>query len=170
MSTTVVQEVPELAAAWVTTRGGNAVIAVVDEGVDVDQHPEFQGRVALAYDARSNAGTGDGVRRSHGTKVAGLALGGGPHVVGLAPEATLVPAGVPALSTAVGDPSEADGLRWAADNGADVICCAWGPRKPTIASGALPARTRAALDYCLTHGRGGKGCIVVFAAGNDGND
>jgi hypothetical protein len=165
-----VQTVPELPAAWVMTRGRGAAIAVVDEGVDVDQHPEFEGRVALACYAQSDARTGDTTRRSHGAKVAGLALGGGPHVIGIAPETTLLPVGVPALSTAVGDPSEADGLRWAADNGADVICCAWGPRKPTPTSGVLPAHTRAALDHCLTHGRGGKGCIVVFSAGNDGSD
>jgi subtilisin family serine protease len=35
---------------------------------------------------------------------------------------------------------------------------------------ALPSSTRDALDYCLTHGRGGKGCVVVFSAGNGGSD
>jgi subtilisin family serine protease len=61
-------------------------------------------------------------------------------------------------------------LRWSADHSADVICCAWAPRNPTAESGRLPAHTRAALDYCLTHGREGKGCVIIFSAGNDGSD
>jgi subtilisin family serine protease len=34
----------------------------------------------------------------------------------------------------------------------------------------LQAHTRDALDHCLTSGRNGKGCVVVFSAGNDGCD
>jgi subtilisin family serine protease len=77
---------------------------------------------------------------------------------------------VPALRTVVGSREEAESLRWAADQGADVICCAWAPPRPTRESGKLPTHTGAALDYCLTRGRNGKGCVIVFSAGNDGSD
>ena len=106
----------------------------------------------------------------HGIKVAGLAAAGGRGVAGVAPAASIIPVAVPALSTTVGDSSEAAGLRWAADHGADVICCAWAPPRPTAESGKLPSHTRDALDHCLTHGRAGKGCVIVFSAGNDGSD
>ena len=144
------------------------VVAIVDEGID-DQHPEFAGRVIAGYPPRTLGRSSD-VRRSHGTNVAGVILAGGQAVTGVAPRAFLLPITVPTLSTKVGDPSEAEGLRWAADHGADVICCAWAPPSPDGDSGALPDHTRDALDYCLTHGRGGKGCVVVFSAGNDGFD
>jgi len=77
---------------------------------------------------------------------------------------------VPALSTVVGSREEAESLHWAADHGADVICCAWAPPRPTAETGKLPTHTRDALDYCLTRGRDGKGCVIVFSAGNDGSD
>lgn len=144
------------------------IVAVVDEGVD-EQHPEFAGRVIAGYRPWTLGRPSD-VRRSHGTKVAGVILAGGRAVTGIAPRALLLPVAVPALSDKVGDPSEAEALRWAADRGADVICCAWAPPSPDRDSGALPDHTRDALDYCLTCGRGGKGCVVVFSAGNDGSD
>ncbi len=103
-------------------------------------------------------------------KVAGLALAGGDVVTGIAPKAFLLGVRVPALSTHVGDPTEADGIRWAAEQGADVICCAWSPPNPTVESGRLPERTRVAIEWAVTHGRDGKGCVVLFSSGNDGCD
>src|SRR5690349_10702275 len=131
------------------------VVAIVDEGID-EQHPEFAGRVIAGY---SPLGRSSDVRRSHGTEVAGVILAAGRAITGIAPRAFLLPVAVPALSTSIGDPTEAEGLRWAADHGADVICCAWAPPRPDRDSGALPDHTRDALEYCLTHGRRGKGCV-----------
>ena len=151
--------------------GDGVVIAVVDEGVDVDDHPEFVGRVLPPY---RGPGAPDRwrqrVRRPHGVKVAGVALAGGREVTGMAPRALLLPVAIPALSATTGDPSEAAGLRWAANQGADVICCAWSPPTTDCAGGRLPRHTREAIDYCLTRGRGGKGCVIVFSAGNDGSN
>jgi subtilisin family serine protease len=146
------------------------MVAVVDEGASVRYHPEFSGRVSTAGAPVPAETTDDRISRPHGVKVAGLALAGGPHVTGLAPEAVLLPVAVPALSTTTGSRHEADALRWAADHGADVICCAWAPRRPTAESGALPAHTHDALHHCLTRGRNGKGCVIIFSAGNDGSD
>src|SRR5207249_3670931 len=107
---------------------------------------------------------------THGTKVAGLALANGPYITGVAPDALLLPVSVPTLGITIDDdPAEADALRWAADHDAHVICCAWASTHDA-GSSVLPAKTRDALDYCLTHGRDGKGCVLVFAAGNDGGD
>jgi subtilisin family serine protease len=146
------------------------IIAVVDDAVDT-RHPEFAGRVAGQWDAASAAPSS--IPRGwepHGTKVAGLALAGGDSVTGVAPTALLLGVRVPALSVNVGDQTEANGIRWAAEHGADVICCAWGPPNPTAGSGRLPKHTRRAIDWVVTHGRGGKGCVVVFSSGNGGND
>jgi subtilisin-like proprotein convertase family protein len=67
---------------------------------------------------------------------------------------------------------------WAAQHGADVISCSWGPPDGDWwdkddaqhrARVQMPASTKLAIDYVTTHGREGKGCIVLFAAGN-GNE
>lgn len=156
---------------FVETGSRNAVtIAVVDDAVDT-RHSEFTGRVAGEWDAASGAPSA--VPRGwqpHGTKVAGLALAGGTTVIGVCPTAKLLAVRVSALSSTLGDRTEAEGIRWAAERGADVICCAWGPQSPTAESGRLPEHTRNAIDFAVTHGRGGKGCVVLFSAGNDGSD
>jgi subtilisin family serine protease len=164
-------QIAGLEDAWTVTRGAGAVLAVVDEGVDVQDHPEFAGRVLPGYNQR-NERDSELLRawRPHGTKVAGLALAGGQGVTGIAPDALLLPVPVPALARRIGDRTEAEGIRWAANHGADVICCAWAPPAHSPESGSLPRHTREALDYCLTYGRDGKGCIVVFSAGNDRSD
>ena len=170
MSTTILQQTPGIVRTWVVSRGAGTTVAVVDEGVSARHHPEFRERVSAAAALFSAEAADNRVSRPHGVKVAGLAMAGGPHVTGIAPAAFLLPVAVPALSTATGGRDEAQGLRWAADHGADIICCAWAPRKPTTESGKLPAHTRDAIDYCLTHGRNNKGCVIVFSAGNDGSD
>lgn len=170
--------------SWRTTphsRGGGArcgeapssravTIAVVDDAIDT-RHDEFAGRVAGEWDAATGAPSARPIGwQPHGTKVAGLALAGGIRVTGVAPSAQLLAVRVPALSRITGDPTEAHAIRWAAEHGADVICCAWAPQYPTRERGKLPEHTRAAVDWAITHGRGGKGCIVVFSAGNDDCD
>jgi subtilisin family serine protease len=170
MGTTVVQTATGLAEAWRVSRGTGTVVAIVDEEASARYHPEFTGRVAAAGAAFVDREARGGRTRAHSIKVAGLAVAGGPNVTGVAPAALLLPVAVPALSTIVGSSEEAESLRWAADQGADVICCAWAPPRPTLESGKLQGHTREALDYCLTNGREGKGCVVVFSAGNDGSD
>lgn len=149
------------------TRGARAVVAVVDADVDVAGHPAFDGRVRPGNLPRRRALR---VRHAHGAKVAGLVLAGGPEARGIAPEALLLPVSVPSLAAMTGDPGEAEALRWAADRGADVICCAWAPPNLMRGTGRLPAHTRAAIDYCVAQGREGKGCVMIVSAGNDGSD
>src|SRR5512143_1428915 len=145
-------------------------IAVVDDAIDT-RHDEFAGRVAGEWDAATGSHSAIPIGwQPHGTKVAGLALAGGIAVHGVAPSASLLAVRVPALSTTLGDPTEAAGIRWAAEHGADVICCAWGPQNPNAQSGKLPEHTRAAIDWAIDHGRGGKGCVILFSAGNDSTD
>lgn len=151
-------------------QGAGITIAVLDDAIDT-RHEEFAGRVGPRQDIGSgrNSTLPQGWQ-SHGTKVAGLALAAGIKVTGMAPKARLMAVRIPSLARGVGDSTEADAIRWAADHGADVICCAWGPQNPAGETGTLPDRTRAAIDWAVTHGRRGKGCVIVFSAGNDGGD
>lgn len=173
-------------AAHEVTRGEGVTIAVIDDGVDID-HPEFAGpgKVVAPRDAtlqtadprpKDPYGTGPDDGDNHGTACAGVACGNGSFgASGVAPKARLLPI---RLSSGLGSQREAEAFKWAADNGADIISCSWGPPdgrwwNPNDArhgqSVPIPPSTRLAIDYAVTNGRGGKGCVVLFAAGN-GNE
>ncbi len=165
--------------AWQITRGKGVSIAVIDDGIDLD-HPAFAGRIRDPFDATEN---NDNPRPktkddNHGTACAGMACAGGlkDGTSGTAPEATLMPI---RLQSGLGSMAEANAFAWAADHGADVISCSWGPndgewwnpsdpvhQRQTV----LPDSTRLAMDYALTKGRSGRGCVILFAAGNGNED
>jgi len=151
-------------------QGAGITIAVLDDAIDT-RHQEFAGRVGFAHDIGTGADSAlPQGWQPHGTKVAGLALAGGIRVTGMATRARLMAVRIPSLAKGVADQTQADAICWAADHGADVICCAWSPPNPTPETGRLPEHTRAAIDWAVTHGRGGKGCVLVFSSGNDGCD
>ncbi|MBL8325081.1 MAG: S8 family serine peptidase [Rubrivivax sp.] len=166
-------------AAHAVTRGEGVTIAVIDDGVDID-HAEFGGSGKIVAPRDVFAGTDNPrPRRSgenHGTACAGVACAnGGVGASGVAPGARLMPM---RLSAALGSHAEAEAFRWAADQGADIISCSWGPPDGEWwnpgdpqhqAIDPPPAHTRLAIEYAATQGRGGKGCVVLFAAGN-GNE
>jgi subtilisin family serine protease len=168
----------EGALGLVTGRG--ITIAVIDDGVDTD-HPEFAGKITAARDV--TLGTNDARPKDtnpwypddHGTACAGVACAAGVQgASGVAPEARLMPI---RLASTLGAQAEADAFFWAAANGADVISCSWGPPDGKWTNPAdpahtefrdIPASTRLAIDHAATEGRGGKGCVILFAAGNGG--
>jgi subtilisin family serine protease len=162
-------------AAHATTRGDGITIAIIDDGIDIE-HPDFAGagKIVAPRDAtgrsdnprpKDSFGTGPENGDNHGTACAS----------GVAPNARLMPI---RLASGLGSVREAEAFRWAADNGADVISCSWGPtdgrwwdandaRHNAVVP--IPASTKLAIDYAIANGRGGKGCVILFAAGN-GNE
>lgn len=164
--------------AWKITKGKGITIAVIDDGIDVD-HPEFKDRIVFPFDATE--GLDDPrpkkTEDKHGTSCAGMACASGLSngASGTAPEAALMPI---RLRSGLGSMAEANAFAWAADKGADVISCSWGPsdgdwwnpEDPTHTTDSpLPDSTRLAMEYALSKGRKGKGCVILFAAGN-GNE
>jgi subtilisin family serine protease len=165
-------------AAWNLTDGTGTVIAVIDTGIDID-HEEFRGAGKVVALRDATLGTDDPRprnRENHGTACAGVACGNGKFgASGVAPGARLMPI---RLQSGLGSQQEADAFVWAADHGADVISCSWGPadgvwwdpNDPVHQQVVpLPDSTRLAMDYAVRTGRGGKGCVLLFAAGN-GNE
>lgn len=166
-------------AAHAVTRGEGITIAVIDDGVDID-HAEFGGAGKIVAPRDVTSGSANPRPRTshenHGTACAGVACAnGGLGASGVAPAARLMPM---RLAAGLGSHAEAEAFRWAADQGADVISCSWGPpdgewwNPDDPAHNAVdqpPAHTRLAIEYAATQGRGGKGCVVLFAAGN-GNE
>jgi subtilisin family serine protease len=168
-------------AAHQITQGQGITVAVIDDGIDID-HVEFRslGKVVAPRDATQSSNNprpkDPGYTEDHGTACAGVACAdGSSQASGVAPQAKLMPI---RLASGLGSQQEANAFRWAADNGADVISCSWGPEDGRWFNpndplhnriSPLPASTKLAIDYATTQGRGGKGCVVLFAAGN-GNE
>jgi subtilisin family serine protease len=167
-----------VAAAWELSRGAGTIIAVIDDGVDTD-HEEFRssGKIVAPRDVtRKTNDPRPGRGEDHGTACAGVACANGNFgASGVAPEAKLIPI---RLASGLRSQAEADAFVWAAQNGADVISCSWGPPdgawwdpNDPLHQQVVPLAdsTRLAIDYAVTQGRNGKGCVVLFAAGN-GNE
>lgn len=165
-------------AAWAMSTGAGITVAVIDDGVDI-AHEEFAqaGKVVAPRDVTMGIddprpGPGD----DHGTACAGVAVASGRFgASGVAPDARLMPI---RCASPLGSIQEADAFEWAADHGADVISCSWGPQDGDWSDPSdpmhqtnvpLPDSTRLAIEYALTHGRNGKGCVITWAAGN-GNE
>ncbi|HEY9878687.1 MAG TPA: S8 family serine peptidase [Leptolyngbyaceae cyanobacterium] len=152
--------------AWNVTRGSRSiVIAITDDGFDLD-HPDLQGMGKLVAPTdlkdRDNAPLPMGTDENHGTSVAGLAIGeeNGSGIVGVAPGCAFMPI----RTTGFLDDESVERLfDGAVQQGADVISCSWSPAALYY---SLTLRQQAAITRAATKGRGGKGCVILFSAGN----
>ncbi|MEZ3178935.1 type VII secretion-associated serine protease mycosin [Streptomyces pimonensis] len=160
--------------AWRTTKGAGVTVAVLDTGVEAD-HPDLDGNVLTGKDLVGfGASEGDRAWARHGTAMAGIIAGHGhgpgnaDGVMGIAPEARILPVRVILED---GDPSRAEarrtrgnalaeGIRWAADHGADVINLSLGD--DSASAHPEPGEDQA-IQYALR-----KGVTVVASAGNGG--
>jgi type VII secretion-associated serine protease mycosin len=160
--------------AWQTTKGKGITVAVLDTGVEAG-HPDLAGNVLRAKDMIGfGAKQGDRAWARHGTAMAGIIAGhghgpgDGDGVVGVAPEAKILPVrviledGDPARTKARSTRGNAlaEGIRWAADHGADVINLSLGD--DSASAHPEPAEDEA-VQYALK-----KGVAVVASAGNGG--
>lgn len=155
--------------AWGITQGDpSTTIVVVDTGCDLG-HPDLDGKMDPGRDVvdqdddPSYEPTDSGA--AHGTACAGLVAAETDNDEGIAggcPECRI--RCVRMLSDAP-TPISADveAFQFALETGAAVVSNSWGFVDPIPAPEALAL----AIDQVVTSGRGGKGAVVLFAAGND---
>lgn len=153
-------------SAWDITRGlRSVVIAITDDSIDLN-HPDFQGlgKIVAPRDLKDKdflplPGTAED---NHGTSCAGVALAeeNGNGIVGVAPGCAMMPIRTTGY---LDDQSIEDLFDWASTKSASVISCSWGASAVHF---PLSLRQRAAVTRAATQGRQGKGCVIVFAAGN----
>ncbi len=155
----------ECPAAWNTAQGEEIVVAVIDTGVDYN-HPDIKDQMW------TNAAGGHGKDFSdndddpfdyqgHGSHCAGTiaaTLNNEVGVVGVAPKAKIMAV---KIFPNARDSVCAAALVYAADNGAKVLSNSWGPTSRRPNNQAVTD----AINYAVA-----KGCIVVFAAGNEDDD
>ena len=163
--------------AWSSSRGAGTVVAVVDTGGDLG-HPAQQGRLVPGADfvcGEQKGSCGDGSWKGqdgegqepdvHGTHVAGTIAAtadNGIGVAGVAPDAKVMP--IKVLEDGSGTNEDiAEGIRYAADNGADVINLSLGglPGTQIFSILGLDTTMKDAIQYARD-----KGTLTVAAAGN----
>lgn len=147
--------------AWDTVTASQSVtVAVLDTGVD-RRHEDLEGvNILSGYDAvGKNAGVnGDAV--GHGTGVIGLiaaTANNGIGIAGVAHGVTVLPIKVSSSGSTIYSSDLIAGIRFAADAGAKIINMSVGGYSSSVAE-------QEAINYAVS-----KGCILIAAAGNDGN-
>ena len=146
-------------------RGWGIKIAVIDDGLETN-HADLFTAVAATYDVRTRSSdvrprTNDSV---HGMEVVGViaARNNGVGPVGVAPESRIYFIRLPfERPVYISDLVEA--FEKAKSWGVDVVNCSWG-------SNHVDDAVRQAIADLAYNGRGGKGTVVVFSAGNQDSD
>ena len=149
--------------AWEITKGSpDVVVAVFDEGV-TSNHPDLPNSRQIRLNG-SNFGYGNPNdpspqnNENHGNACAGViaaSMDNNEGIAGIAPNCKIMPLRWDYNTDPTG---MADGIKFAVDNGANIISCSWGyaADSPTL----IPAIVLA-IEYAIENN-----VVVVFAASN----
>lgn len=163
--------------AWNITSGSTCItVAVLDAGVDRN-HEDMGTRVLAGFTIRNPAGGGEPQNANfldlkyHGMACAGIVAASNNTIgirgvasnvnilpVNIVPDAAFELSGriIQGFGTNI---EIAQAISWAWRR-ADVLSCSWG--------GEVPSNDiTAAIDSARTYGRNSRGCVVVFASGNN---
>ncbi len=153
--------------AWDYTVGSRDIsVCVMDDGFDLT-HPDFDvpGKIVAPRDFGQDDTDPNPVYGSdnHGTSCAGVAIAeqNGTGCVGLAPGCSFMPV---RMSSSLSDNDVVALFQHAIDFNADVISCSWHAATSYF---PLSARIEGIIHQAAVNGRrNGKGCVILFAAGN----
>lgn len=144
---------------WQHATGEGVVVAVVDSGVDAS-HPDLTGQILNGKDFTGKGTSAREDTDGHGTGMAGLIAGHGhgpggkAGVMGLAPDAKILPVRFTHSDSELGV-TWAEGVRYAVDQGADVI---------NVSRGTVrDLREKEAIEYAVKND-----VVVVASTGNEG--
>ncbi|WP_456485868.1 S8 family peptidase [Hydrogenimonas sp.] len=144
--------------------GKGVKLGVIDSGLDVS-HEDLFGAVAATYnvatkDADVMPTSND---MNHGTEVTGVAAASSNEkgIVGVAPQASVYFVKLP-FGQAVSESQIIEAFEKMKEWDVDVVNCSWG-------SGDMDIGVKDAIVDLTRNGRNGKGVVIVFAAGNEGD-
>ncbi len=158
---------------WEISTGVNTKIAIIDSGVQLN-HPDLQSNLSnLSYDTETSTSPSQ-VYLFHGTFVAGICgavTNNGQNIAGVAPNTQIISVSNSLSSypdSLLTSQKLAEGINWSVsspDGKADIINNSWGfiDYNNLFSSSVLED----SIIIATTTGRVNKGCIVVFAAGNE---
>lgn len=149
--------------AWNCSKGEDVVVAIIDQGVQLD-HPDLQDNIySLSYDAQSNT-NGSQLYGSHGTCCAGIVGAVQDNAIfisGVAPRCKIMSISLQ-LTYSTPTICYVNAINWAWQNGADVLSNSY----------FIPVYSNyidEAINNALNYGRNGLGCPVLFSSGNYNN-
>ena len=164
-------------AAWNLAEGEGIKVAVLDEGIELT-HPDLVANLLPGYDATNGSQVGaEGSHQAgddHGTRCAGIIAASDNNIgiKGIAYKSKIIP-----IRIAYSDPNNPDDWIAYSDEIVEAIKYAWKTAGADVLSnswsydpGGIDAAVNNEIDSAIVQGRGGKGCVVVFASGNDAND
>lgn len=149
--------------AWAIATGTNVTVAVIDDGLEA--HEDLAPLLPGYTPANGGNGSPSLSTDGHGQQCGGLiaALHNEIGVRGVAPGVSMFSVNIFAPNTSNAD--VAVGINWAVNNGADVLSNSWGFTSCTANISSITS----AFNNAATNGRGGLGCIILVASGNDFN-
>ncbi|TAL59413.1 MAG: peptidase S8, partial [Bacteroidetes bacterium] len=164
-------ETPE---AWEVSKGSSTIkVAVIDDGIEIhDDLKDANGYSRIVGGFTPHTG-GDGnpslPEDGHGEACTGIitATHNNINTRGVAPNVSIIRVNIFAPGTS--EQEVADGINWACNSNygnADVLSNSWGYIGPAGPNIYVPQIANA-ISNARINGRGGKGCVVVFAAGNN---
>ena len=174
--------------AWNYATGKGVNVAVVDQGVDYKHfdlssnmsyktYTPTKGGIYIAtkdsiYKPSQDSIKNDTIKEdwdklniSHGTQCAGIIAAirnNGYGISGVAPDSKIMNIRLHLQRYPTQVLEIVQDIKWATENGADIISCSW----QCIEGDGI----RYIIEKALNEGRGGKGCIIVKSAGNNGKE
>ncbi|MBM4249305.1 MAG: hypothetical protein FJ149_07710 [Euryarchaeota archaeon] len=148
--------------------GRGVTVCVQDTGID-GNHVDLSSK-KVAYIAYLGGGQWtDPV--AHGTHVAGTVLGTGEgqggKYAGMAPGARLIGIQGISMSGIATEAQNGASIRWAQDNGADIVTNSWGESSLHGTYGSMAISYDRAVRDCNSSSPGNQSMIIIFAAGNE---
>lgn len=153
----------DICNAWPISKGAsNVTVAVIDHGIELN-HPDLLSNIhPISYNTATSSSPSQ-VLGNHGVAVAGIiaSTSNSIGIAGVAPNVKLMSISNNLILAPNSVQQLANGINFAWQQGAHVINNSWG------SNGLASQLIDDAISNAVTLGRGGRGTVVVFAAGND---
>ena len=143
--------------------GKGVKIAIIDDGLDVT-HPDINGSIVRTYDVTTKTTNvaHSSTSGHHGTAVTGI-IGANDNTIGIKGIASESQIMFLKHREGMSDSETIELFNKAKEFGVDIINCSWGTYNVSDA-------VKEVIQKLAINGRDGKGTIIVFATGNDGQD
>jgi kexin len=148
--------------------GKGATVSIIDDGLDMDSldlKPNYFAKGSYDFNEQVDEPKPRLIDDQHGTRCAGEVAAAKNDVCGVGVAYDSRISGIRILSKPITDVDEAESVIYGFQEN-DIYSCSWGPPDTGVTMEAPGILIKRAMLKAVQEGRGGKGSIYVFAAGN----